>query len=447
MNASLSRSKKLKKNVIISFLLKGITMVNGFILVPLYLAYLDKESYGIWLTIASMLTWINFFEIGLGNGLKNKLSEALAQNDFHLGKQLVSSAYFFLGLIILACLILFFLLSPHIDWKQVFGANSIPSTLFSRLVLIVFCAFFLNVFLRLIISCLHAIQEVGIGDSIGTISNLIILICICILAQIDGSSNILYVGIIVSWVPVAIYLISTFILFYRNATLQRVAPTLSHIKKKQFASLVGLGIRFFFISIATLILFQSTNLLIIQLFGPGEVVVYNVAYKYFSVGNLGFSIIFAPLWPALNEAWIKRDIIWITNKINQLLKIWIVFVGMMIIQLLVANWVIPLWTGSNEFVIPFNLAISLVLYFSLFSFGGIFNMFINALGKLKLQMISLLIGAALFIPLALLLVNEFSLGLSGLVIAMTLANFYLPIVAPIQYFKLIKGKAKGIWNS
>jgi Na+-driven multidrug efflux pump len=37
-------------------------------------------------------------------------------------------------------------------------------------------------------------------------------------------------------------------------------------------------------------------------------------------------------------------------------------------------------------------------------------------------------------------------GIEGVVIASIISNFYSPIIAPIQYYKLINGKAKGIWN-
>jgi hypothetical protein len=73
-------------------------------------------------------------------------------------------------------------------------------------------------------------------------------------------------------------------------------------------------------------------------------------------------------------------------------------------------------------------------------------MFINGISKLRVQALSLLIGAILFIPLTILFVKVFKIGVVGLILSMIISNFYSYTIAPIQYFKLIKGTAKGIWT-
>src|SRR5882757_3638825 len=88
-----ARTNKANKNVLLSFLIKGSSIATSFALVPLTLHYLDKERYGIWLTIFSLLGWLTFFDIGMGNGLRNKLSEALANNDTRMARIYISTAY------------------------------------------------------------------------------------------------------------------------------------------------------------------------------------------------------------------------------------------------------------------------------------------------------------------------------------------------------------------
>lgn len=73
------RTIKVKKNILASVLIKGVDFLVYLLLVPVTLGYLNQYEYGIWLTLSSILMWINSFDIGLGNGLRNKLSEALAQ--------------------------------------------------------------------------------------------------------------------------------------------------------------------------------------------------------------------------------------------------------------------------------------------------------------------------------------------------------------------------------
>ena len=49
--------------------------------------YLSPEIYGIWLTVSSVIVWLNFFDVGFTLGLKNKLAEALADGDYVRGKK------------------------------------------------------------------------------------------------------------------------------------------------------------------------------------------------------------------------------------------------------------------------------------------------------------------------------------------------------------------------
>ena len=104
------RSVKANKNILASFLIKGSSIIVGFLMVRVTLDYLDQTKYGIWLTMSSFLTWFSFFEIGLGSGLRNKLAEALAKKDYVLGKVYVSTTYAILVLVISIVAIIFFVI-------------------------------------------------------------------------------------------------------------------------------------------------------------------------------------------------------------------------------------------------------------------------------------------------------------------------------------------------
>ena len=88
-----SRSIRAKKNIFASFGLKGISILISFFLVPLVLNYIDITKYGIWLTLSSIIGWFGFFDIGLGNGLRNKFAEAIAKGQKELARIYVSTTY------------------------------------------------------------------------------------------------------------------------------------------------------------------------------------------------------------------------------------------------------------------------------------------------------------------------------------------------------------------
>src|SRR5665647_2891168 len=80
------RSIKAKKNILASFVIKGLSIAISLVLVPLTINYINPSRYGIWLTLSSIIAWFSFFDIGFGNGLRNKFAEALAEGQEELAR-------------------------------------------------------------------------------------------------------------------------------------------------------------------------------------------------------------------------------------------------------------------------------------------------------------------------------------------------------------------------
>ena len=70
-----------EKSGFINMLIKPANILISFIYTPILLTFLGDERYGIWATILSIITWINFFDVGIGNGLRNLLTKEIACND------------------------------------------------------------------------------------------------------------------------------------------------------------------------------------------------------------------------------------------------------------------------------------------------------------------------------------------------------------------------------
>lgn len=102
-----TRNKMLTTNILYSSILKIISLSTSLLIVPITINYLNNEVYGIWMTITSILFWINTFDIGLGNGMRNYLTEAISQKDYSLGKRYISTTLSLLTLIALVIGLLF----------------------------------------------------------------------------------------------------------------------------------------------------------------------------------------------------------------------------------------------------------------------------------------------------------------------------------------------------
>jgi len=436
------RSIKAKKNIIASFFIKGISIIIGFLKVPLCLNYLDQTRYGIWLTMSSFLAWFTFFEIGLGCGLRNKLAESLAVKDYTKGKIYVSTTYAILSMVALIVAIVFAFINPFLNWTKILNTAPALYSELKILALIVFNFFFIRFVLKLIGIVLYADQKPAFANAIGPVGNLLSLIIIFVLTKTTKGS-LIYLGATLSIMPVLVMLITSIILY--SGKYKIIAPSFKNIKMKYAKNLLNLGVKFFVIQTSGLVMYQTSNIIIAQFFGPAQVTPYNIAYKLFSTISMIFAIIVMPFWSAFTEAWTVKDIDWIKRSINKLLKIWFILNMFGLLLLIFSPFIYKIWVGKS-IQIPFILSALLFIYFALFTFGGVFNMFINGVSKIKLQLYSAVVGASIFLPLAFILIKYTKLGISGLVISMIISNSYGPILTPIQYRKIISKTDKGIWG-
>ena len=75
-------NRSLIYNIVGTFAVKGGTMLLSLISMPLYLNYFENNILlGVWFTMHTVLSWILVFDLGIGNGLRNHLTTALARND------------------------------------------------------------------------------------------------------------------------------------------------------------------------------------------------------------------------------------------------------------------------------------------------------------------------------------------------------------------------------
>lgn len=436
------RSVTVKKNILASFGIKIFSIIISLSYVPLLLDYLDKERYGIWLTLSSILLWSRFFDIGLGNGLRNKFAEAIALGNTKLAKEYVSTTYAVLSIIFVVVLIIFFIVNPFLNWSRILNTYSSMKNELSYLALIAFTFFVLNFIFKLIQQILLADQRTAISNSFGPIGNFMSLIIIFILTKTTTHGSLLTVGSIISSVPVLLLLFSS-IYFFRG-DYKKYKPSLQNINFQHSRALMSLGGKFFIIQIAGIIIFSTSNFIIARIFGPSEVTPYNIAFKLFNIPIMVYVIIMSPFWSAFTEAYTKEDYAWIKRTMKKLNLLSIVFVLGIICLLFTSNILYKIWLG-NRIQIPFNLSLVMAFYALIIVVLSPYTQFINGVSKLKLSINIVWIKALLFIPLAILL-SKTSLGICGIMLATCILNFTGIVMEPLQYNKIINRKAYGIWN-
>jgi len=435
------RSIKAKKNILWSFLVKGASIIISLLLVPLTLNYLSTYEYGVWLTLSSILTWVNYMDIGLANGLRNKLAETFANGNKNLSQIYVSTTFFLLSLIVTFAFLFFWILQPLINWAIILNVD--PNTVknLDTVILVAFAFFCLSLVFKLTGIILIADQRPATNDLITLVGSAISLIIIYILTRTTQGS--LY-NVILTFtaVPALILILSYPIIFATKYGYLK--PKIKAIKLKYTKDLMGLGIQFFIMQIASIIIFSSSNIVIAHVLGPEQVTPYNIVFKYFSFVTLMFNIVITPMWSATTEAYTKGDFDWIKKGVNTILKIWLLSVAGILIMTMCSQFVYNIWIGSKV-KIPFTLTLLMGIYSIILLWSVSFSTFLYGIGKLRLQLLNIVFVAIAFIPLAVWLSKE--MGIYGIVVALCLTNLTGAILNPIQFRKILAKKAFGIWNA
>lgn len=439
LNSGHDRSKRTKKNIFYSLFIKGVSIIISLILVPIILSYLDPLKYGIWITLSSIITWFNFLDIGFGNGLRNKFAEALAIGDHELAKIYVSTTYFILSVIITISLVIFLCINPFLNWSTILNAPIELKSELRTLTYFVVIFFSIQFVLKLINTLLIADQKPAINSFVNLIIHLSSFGVVYFLTKTTESS-LIYIGISFTLTPVLILLMSS-IYFYRKDYKEYI-PSKKFIKLKYAKELMNLGLKFFIIQIAVIVMYQSSNIIIAQLFGPEEVTSYYIAHKYFGVVTMVFAIVIMPFWSAFTEAFTNNEFDWIRKMMSKLQKFWIMISFITIIFLLISDYVYDIWFGKQ---VSIDLKLSAVVALSVIvnSWNGIYSHFLNGVGKIKIQYYSAIWGMLLNIPLAIYLGKK--LGIHGVISATIILGLINMTWTYIQYKKIINQKASGIW--
>lgn len=433
------RSATVNKNIISSILLRGISILVSFMLVPITIGYVSPELYGVWLTLSSIITWLSFLDIGFTQGLKNKLTEAVAHEDWQKAKSLVSTTYVMMLLIFVPLCIILELVVPVVNWSRLLNVDIIFELEIRRVMYAMIAFFCIQMIVNVIVSVIAAFQRVALSNSFSVIGQFLALIIILILTKTVPPS-LLALSFALSLMPILVTIVASLVLF--KGQYHIIAPDIRCFDRELVKDLFGLGYKFFIINIQVVVLYQSTNILISHLSSPLDVTVYNIAYKYLNVSMMLYTIITAPLWPAYTDAYVRKDFDWMRNMRKKMNKVLGLSVIGCLILILISKPVYNIWIG-DEVSIPLRMTIMVAVYVMAYCWMNLNGTLIVGMGVVKLETILVVCGMFLHIALSLILGHLW--GAYGVVASMIIVNMIYAIVFNIQVNKILHKSAKGIW--
>lgn len=422
------RSKDITINVIMSVAAKGMSVISSLLIVPLTISYLSPSHYGIWMTLSSIVTWVYYFDLGLGNGFRNKFSEALSRNDIKSAREYVSTAYTTIFFIVLLVYVICFFICPTIDWVNVLNLpNEICNQEIAKIMLIILAFICLNMVAQLFGILLTADQKIGIAAIIQGLGQVASLVVIYFLTKIT-TGTLENMALFFSGVPFIVMLIASIVGFSQKKYRQFL-PSFNSFRISKVKDILSLGFKFFFIYVCLIFIFQIINVVILRELGSIAVTKYNIANRYFSAIFMIVNLIVAPFWSACTEAYCKKEYQWMSRVIKRLERVWVGSLVIGLIMLLVSPFLYEVWIGDSV-EIPFLLSVGMFLFYEAQSIGSIYMTILNGIGKVDVQLMIYMIFSVLSWPA--LVYSCRLIGLNGVFILPTIVYIIQAIAGKKQ---------------
>lgn len=436
-----NRTARAKRNVLLTVVIKALGVFIGFLYFPLSLDYLGAVKFGIFLTLLSIVDWFLNFDIGIGLGLRNKFGESVAHDDDEKALHYVSSAYFALGAIVFAATILLIFLNFALPWPSWLTIDPALEHEVRILGAIIIVAFGIRFVSSNIYEIFYALQKMAYVEFFSLITKASFLVLILIIPYIVADSLLLFGtarSLTFAMVP---FLVG---LYFFRSKFSRYKPSLKFVRMDYFKDLFSLGIKFFLIKISMLIIHQTNNILIASFVSLDGVPQYEAAYKYLSIFMMLFVILNNQLWPSNLEAYAKGEMDWMKASMRTVFKIWIGTVILAAVMVLISPWVYEIWL-QESLQISMAITVAVAGSISLTTWVNMHNLVLNGTGKIKLQMVAWIFAALINIPLSLFFVKVLDLGVVGIVLGTLVCMVPLAILSPIQVYKILAKKDRGIW--
>jgi len=425
-------NKILKKSMSLNFIYKFFGIAIGYLTLPYVLNKLGSDQYGIWIAIYSTITWIIFFDMGLGNGLKNKLTNSIVKNRYDHAKSYIINGYLVSGIISFIIFVTTISFVNLINLVEFFNIKTISDQFVKQVV--IFNIFFvcLNFISRLneqFYYSTHKSEIVGLKVIVTQVLSFLGILLLVKYDQLDLFSLTLNYGLIQTVVEVFFT-----IYFFRNNP--NLIPNKRVVKATKPGELMSLGLKFFLIQISMLIIFNTDNFLILKYLDANSVTIYSLIAKLFSFFIMVSNIILTPYWVLFGEAYIKKDFKWIKKVLMKFSYLSLIILATALIMAYSSELILNLWIGKK-----LNIDLTFTILFAILIFLRIFNnvymYFLNGTGFIKLQMYLYIFGAIINIPITILLL-KLGMGLSGIVLGGIISILPMTILLTVQVYLIIK---------
>ncbi|MBA1234355.1 oligosaccharide flippase family protein [Pseudomonas stutzeri] len=420
------RDSNIFKQIRWSFIFKALAFIAYFYSISIQLDILGAEMYGVWATLLSIITWVVFFDFGVGNGIKNHLTTAFARNNIQQARKIISTSYVIIFLMAVIIFVAIALAVYGFSMRAMLNTAIIPEATLKKLVIILFFFVACHFVLAFVRQFIFAVQKNALNELEQFVFYLF-LIAGLLLAGVRGNRDLISVAAVYG---VALALSKIILTIYFFSRYSNLIPDRRFFTRELIKPLASNSAAFFALQLVSLAVLLTDRVIIIQLLGPLHVTEYDLVYRLFSVFLVLHSIINAPMWSAYTEAYAKQDVIWIKKNIRRMNYVVLLILPALFFLVVWHEYIFSLWLGEG-FAISKDVVTAMAVLIVVMTFANNYAFLLNAINKLGFQFYMLGVGAIVKLPIAMLLIKYTSMEGEAVIWATVISLLIFSMSAPL----------------
>lgn len=393
-------------NSSISVISKLLISLINFLAVPILINIMGVHEYGIWVTVTSVLVWLQLSDLGIANSLKNKVTERLSNKDK------IGATEYFAGAIILfsiICLVLLIVVYIFVKCLNLDGSVE-------KLVFLLYVPYIFSLPFSLGSSVLAGARQVGIQAFLSIISPFTWILCILLLQDSVYKNS----DFAVLWI--SSLLLGNLITFIYACKFLEVGKILENLDVclSKALSLLNASLKFFALQVTAIMLFSMGNYLNYIYLGAIEAARYDTINKIFSLGITLFGMITSTFWPEFSYCFSTKQYENARMLYQKLIRISVLVIILALSGLPLVPYIIAYWT-HNQIIVSVSeiLPFALSLAVQVLAYCG--AVVLNASEQMDGQILCSVIGAVIIVPTAAMFFSM-NLGVITMPIAIIIAT-------------------------
>lgn len=417
---------------------RGFALAASFLSIAVASRRLSPDAFGLWSILSSFAFFGATFDLGLGQGMRNRLATLAARpGDGHEERNLFFAVLYALTGLTLVSLAVIVIIGRVLPWASWLGAQgSELADIVPLVATIVAALFVLNIPLNLNGPGFLAYQEANRRSAVDVVQSAFLLVAVITLA-----GNTSFVSFIASYYILfdGVALLGL-VFFIRSRGWSWPSIRLSSVVAMVRPLLVS-SLRFWLLGVSALLIFTTDPIIAGRVLGLAEAGDFNVVQKLFTVLITVHFTVLTPLWSAYTRAAENDDWAWIDRALKRSLALTVLLVGLGALALvLLSRPILRFWVGRE--IDDISLVLALGVWASTFAIANCYSVLLNGLNQTRRQTILAVAGAIVNWPLSLWLGRRF--GAQGIVEGTILVVLPAAISNYLQVRAILREKLNAV---